>query len=203
MTHVNLLPEPHKLRMKVRRRVTRWGQGVGVLLFVGVAACVVANMLLRDMDTPLREELQQVNSVINQLDASEAAAWKQIERVTHELGVAEDIAGQPKWSILLGVLAAGLNDGVYLESVTTAIVRDDPAELPPPNNAAAGPYSVSLTGVSVLQGDATRYALFLEECRLFNSVRLVATNPRPDVSETAVGFEIACEIGVMPQETSP
>jgi hypothetical protein len=199
----NLLPAPMKMRMKLRKRAVLWGRGVGALLVVGTVVCVVANMLLRDMDTPLREELQQVMSVMNQLDASEAAAWKQIEKVTHELGVAEDIAGQPKWSIMLGVLAAGLRDGVYLETVTTTLVRDNPLELPPPNNAASGPYRVTLSGVSLFQGDANRYALFLEECRLFDSVRLVATNPRPDVSISAVGFEIACEIGFISKETTP
>ena len=203
MTHPNLLPAPMKERIVLRRRRTLWIWTVGLVLVVGVSACVVANVLLRDMDMPVRDELQRVASVINQLDASEAAAWKQIETGTHELGVAEDIVGQPKWSIMLGVLAAGLNDGAYLEAVTTAIVRDDAAEIPPPSNAASGPYRVNISGVSLLQGDATRYALYLEQCRLFDSVRLVATGPRPDVSSSAVGFEIACEIGVIQEEATP
>ena len=199
----NLLPAPVKEQIRIRHRLTIWVQGTVLVAVLGIAACIVANVLLRDMDTPVREELHQVQSVINRLEASEAAAFRQIESVTHELGVAEDIAGQPDWSILLGVLAAGLTDGAYLETLTTSIVEDD-AELqvPPPGNAASGPYIVTVTGVSLLQGDATKYALFLEECRLFDSVRLVATQPRPDVSNRAVGFEILCEIGHIEEEAS-
>ncbi|GAB5495144.1 MAG: hypothetical protein Phyf2KO_02240 [Phycisphaerales bacterium] len=199
----NLLPASVKEQIRIRHRLTIWVQGTVLVAVLGIAACIVANVLLRDMDTPVREELHQVQSVINRLEASEAAAFRQIESVTHELGVAEDIAGQPDWSILLGVLAAGLTDGAYLETLTTSIVEDD-AELvvPPPGNAASGPYIVTVTGVSLLQGDATKYALFLEECRLFDSVRLVATQPRPDVSNRAVGFEILCEIGDIEEEAS-
>jgi len=199
----NLLPAPIKERVQVRHRLTVWIQSNIVLAILGVVACVVAGVLLRDMDEPVREELQQVKSVINRLEASEAAAFRQIETVTHELGVAEDIAGQPDWSILLGVLAAGLTDGAYLETLTTSIIEHDSGlDVPPPGNTAMGPYRVTVTGVSLLQGDATRYALFLEQCRLFDSVRLVATQPRPDVNERAVGFEILCEIGYIEKESS-
>ncbi len=199
----NLLPAPYREKIRYRRRMVVWIRGVGALILFGVTACVLANVFLRDMDTPVRDELHNVQSVINQLDASEAAAWKQIETVTHELGVAEDIAGQPKWSVLLAVLAAGLNEDVYLELVETSIVRDNPTEVSPPSIAASGPYRVKISGVSLLQVDATKYALFLEECRLFDSVRLVATTPRPDVSGSAVGFEIACEIGEIIEEATP
>lgn len=192
----NLLPAPIKEKLRLRHRLTLWVQGTVAVGVLGIAACVVANVLLSDLDAPVREELQQVKSVINSLEASEAAAFRQIELVTHELGVAEDIAGQPDWSILLGVLAAGLTEGAYLETLTTSLVEnDEELEVPPPGNTATGPYRVTVTGVSLMQGDATRYALFLEQCRLFDSVRLVATQPRPDVSERAVGFEIMCEIG--------
>ncbi|RNC81334.1 MAG: hypothetical protein ED559_05955 [Phycisphaera sp.] len=199
----NLLPAPIKERLRLRQRFALWVQGTVAISLLGIAVCVVANVLLSDMDTPVREELHQVKSVINRLEASEAAAIRQIELVTHELGVAEDIVGQPDWSILFGVLAAGLTDGAYLETLTTSLVEDDEGlEVPPPGNTATGPYRVTVTGVSLLQGDATRYALFLEQCRLFDSVRLVATLPRPDVSERAVGFEIMCEIGHIEEEAS-
>lgn len=193
---LNLLPAPVKERHQLRRRFVLWIKAVVLLFTVGVVACLVAGVTLRDMDVPVRDELEQVKSMINKLEASEAAAARQIETVSQELNVAEDIAGQPDWSILLGVLAAGLNDGAYLETVTTRLVlEDETLKVPPPSNAASGPYRLTVTGVSLMQGDATRYALYLEECRLFDSVRLVATMPRPDVQDRAVGFEIVCEIG--------
>lgn len=199
----NLLPTPIKERFRLRKRLTLWVQATVATGLLGIGVCVVANFLLSDMDTPVREELQHVKSVINRLEASEAAAIRQIELVSHELGVAEDIVGQPDWSILLGVLAAGLTEGAYLETLTTSLVEEnEDLEVPPPDNTATGPYRVTVTGVSLLQGDATRYALFLEQCRLFDSVRLVATQPRPDISERAVGFEIMCEIGHIELEAS-
>lgn len=191
----NLLPAPIKDQLLQRRRLMLWIKGVGVLSVLGVVVCVVAGVYLGDLDKPVRKELQSVQSVINQLEASEASAWTRIATVTHELGVAEDIAGQPNWSVLLGVLAAGLNEGAYLERIETALVLEQDVQIAPPSKAASGPYRVTITGISLMQGDATKYALFLEQCRLFDSVRLVATRPRPDVETDAVGFEIACVIG--------
>lgn len=195
MSTPNLLPQPIKQRLVEKRRIYHWTQGCVLLILIGVVSCVVAGVFLRDMDSPVREELQSVKSVINQLEASEAAALQRIETVTHELGVAEDIAGQPNWSVLLGVLAAGLSDGMYVERVETAIVLEPGIKIAPPAGAASGPYRVTLRGVSLMQGDVARYAVYLEECRLFDAVRLIATQPRPDLDNRAVGFEIACDIG--------
>lgn len=195
MIQPNLLPASVKDRMIQRRRLVVWIKGTGALAVLGVVVCVVAGVYLGDLDAPVRKELQSVQSVINQLEASEASAIARIATVTHELGVAEDIAGQPNWSVLLGVLAAGLNEGAYLERIQTGLVLEPDVQIAPPSKAASGPYRVTITGISLLQGDATRYALYLEQCRLFDSVRLVATRPRPDVDSQAVGFEIACVIG--------
>lgn len=201
MTHPNLLPASIKDQMIQRRRLLIWIRSAGALAVLGVIACVVAGVYLGDLDTPVREELRSVQSVINQLEASEASALARIATVTHELGVAEDIAGQPNWSVLLGVLAAGLNEGAYLERIETALVLAPDVQIAPPSKAASGPYRVRITGISLLQGDATRYALYLEQCRLFDSVRLVATRPRPDVDAQAVGFEIACVIGTIEEKS--
>ena len=195
MNQPNMLPLPIKERAAQRRRLILWLKGVAAAAVCGVVGCVVAGAYLGDLESPVRDELDSVRSVINKLEASEAAAWARIETVTHELGVAEDIAGQPNWSVLLGVLAAGLNDGAYLEQIETSLVLDGAIDVAPPSKAASGPYRVKVTGISLMQGDATRYALYLENCRLFDSVRLVGTQPRPDVDKNAVGFEISCVIG--------
>lgn len=202
MRQINLLPVSIKNRILQRRRLTRWVKGVGALAVLGVFACVGAGVYLGDLDTPVRDELNSVQSMINKLEASEAAAWQRIAVVTHELGVAEDIAGQPNWSVLLSVLAAGLDEGAYLERIDTAIVLDDGVTISPPSKAATGPYSVTVSGISLVQADATKYALYLERCGLFDSVRLVATRPRPDVDASAVGFEISCAIGHIPEKPS-
>ncbi len=201
MNHPNLLPKPIKERLIQKRRLMLWLRSAGIVCALGIMGCVAAGVYLGDMDAPVRERLLEVNSVINQLDASEAAAWTRIETVTHELGVAEDIAGQPDWRILLDVIAAGLSDGDYLEQIQTALVLDRDQKVAPPSKAASGPYRVTIRGVTMLQGDATRYAVYLEKCRLFDSVRLVATLPRPDIDGSAVGFEIACEIGIIAEKS--
>lgn len=202
MSTPNLLPSTFKQRIKERHRIRQWGRVAFTVAFVGVVACVAAGVYLRDMDSPVREELQGMQSVINKLEASEAAAWASIEKVSHELGVAEDIAGQPDWSVLLGVLAAGLTEGTYLERIDTSIKMEPGTKISPPATTASGPYTVTIRGVSYLQGDVARYAVYLEQCRLFDSVRLITTQPRPDLESRAVGFEIACEIGT-PRGTKP
>ncbi len=201
MNQPNLLPQPIKERIVRKRRLGLWLRVVGSFGFLGVAGCVVAGFYLGDMNAPVREQLLEVRSIITQLEASEAAAWSRIATGTHELGVAEDIAGQPDWRILLDVLAAGLTDGDYLEQVQTALVLGRDQKVAPPSAAAAGPYRVTVRGVTLLQGDATRYAVYLEGCKLFDSVRLVATQPRPDINSRAVGFEIICEIGLVAEKT--
>ena len=195
MSCPNLLPAAVKERFAQRRRLVLWLKCVAVVAVFGIVGCIVVGAYLGDLESPVKEELDTVRSVINKLEASEAAAWSRIETVTHELGVAEDIAGQPNWSVLLGVLAAGLNDGAYLEQIETTLVLEDNVDIAPPTKAASGPYKIRVTGISLVQGDATMYALYLEQCKLFDSVRLVGTLPRPDVAKNAVGFEITCVIG--------
>ena len=129
MNQPNMLPLPIKERAAQRRRLILWLKGVAAAAVCGVVGCVVAGAYLGDLESPVRDELDSVRSVINKLEASEAAAWARIETVTHELGVAEDIAGQPNWSVLLGVLAAGLNDGAYLEQIETSLVLDGAIEI--------------------------------------------------------------------------
>ncbi|MFI4872278.1 MAG: hypothetical protein ACIAQ0_00250 [Phycisphaerales bacterium JB058] len=201
MSQPNLLPQSIKVKVAQRRRLIVWLKSVAVVAVFGVVGCVVAGAYLGDLKSPVRDELDSVRSVINKLEASEAAAWTRIETVTHELGVAEDIAGQPNWNVLLGVLAAGLNDGAYLEQIETSLVMDEGVDVAPPSRAASGPYRVRVTGISLMQGDATRYALYLENCRLFDSVRMVGTLPRPDVDPNAVGFEILCTIGTVEEKS--
>lgn len=202
MNDLNLLPTPIKVRLHQRRRLTFWVKGAGALAAIGILVSLGAGVYLSDLDTPVRDELNTVQAMINKLEASEAAALQQITTVTHELVVAEDIAGQPNWSVLLSVLAAGLDEGAYLERIDTALVMDAGVTIAPPTKAASGPYRVTVSGISLVQADATKYALFLEQCGLFDSVRLVATRPRPDVDASAVGFEILCAIGHIPEKAS-
>ncbi len=201
MKQPNLLPESIKVKALERRRLVLWLKGVAVIAVFGVVGCVVAGAYLGDLDSPVREELDTVRSVINKLEASEASAWARIETVTHELGVVEDIAGQPNWSVLLEILAAGLNEGAYLKQIDTSLILQEDTKISPPSKAASGPYRVRVTGTSLVQGDATRYALYLEQCHLFDSVRLVGTQPRPDVAKDAIGFEILCVIGKIEEKS--
>ncbi|HED54913.1 MAG TPA: hypothetical protein ENJ00_12045 [Phycisphaerales bacterium] len=191
----NLLPAPVKYECHMARRKGMWLTGVsafGVLCAVG---WIVAGIILGGMDEPVRDELEKIRAELNRVEASKAAIATRAKLVSRELGVAEDIAGQPDWSVLLDVLASGLHENSNLEQISVTLVRESGSAGVPPSAVASGPYSVKLAGIAGEQREATQYALYLESSGMFDSVRLNSTSPRPDVGERAVGFEISCTIG--------
>jgi len=196
MSVANLLPETVKYDYQMSHRRNLWLSGVSMFGVVCALGWIVAGLILGGMDEPVRDELEKIKAELNQVEASKAAIDQRSSVVSRELGVAEDIAGQPDWSVLLDVLAAGLHKGSSLEQIEVGLDRGDSADGVPPSAVAQGPYTVNLTGVAGEQREATQYALYLESSGMFDSVRLNATSPRPDIADRAVGFEIGCVIGV-------
>lgn len=204
MKTINLIPAP-RLQAR-RRRVHRLRCAAGCLAYAGVLgiATAISHAVLETADPQLQNRLTAVGLTIDQTSRSIASTRAQLDAAQSTLRASRSIAEQPDWSALLALLASKSGDEIVLKGCAVRpreperpAVAPDPRK-PGPKPAPVPPSEpvmiVALSGLGKSQQSISRFALRLEETRLFGRVTLLDTNRETGDRPDAIGFRIECAL---------
>jgi hypothetical protein len=204
MKTINLIPAP---RMQTRRRrVHRLRCAAGCVAYAGVlgVATAVCHAVLEKSDPQLQNRLTAVGLTIDQTSRSIASTRTELDAAQSTLRASRSIAEQPDWSALLALLASKSGDEIVLKGCAVRPREPErPAAAPDPKKpgpkAAPVPPAepvmiVALSGLGKSQQAISRFALRLEETRLFGRVALLDTNREGGDRPDAIGFRIECSL---------
>lgn len=204
MKTINLIPAP---RMQARRRrVQRLRCAAGCLAYAGAlgVATAASHAVLETGDPQVQNRVTALGLTIDQTTRSVAATRAQLDAAQSTLRASRSIAEQPDWSGLLAILASKQGDEIVLKGCTVRpreperpAVAPDPKKPGPKLPPAPPPEPVmivALSGLGKSQQSISRFALRLEETRLFGRVMLLDTNRETGDRNDAIGFRIECSL---------
>jgi hypothetical protein len=206
---IDLTPRVIARTLAVRRRARAWTAGVagyGLVLSLGLAGA--AWMMPRERIA--EERLVRATADVDAAKRELAGLSAEVSQLQRRLAAARAVGEHPDWSVALGVIAGARGDlPIALERATLVPVapvvesaprrgraaargaRPEPTLVDPP--APAG-YVLTLRGIGANEVAASRYALALEEARVFDRVTLVSTRQREVGGEARTSFEITLEL---------
>jgi hypothetical protein len=206
--HVNLLPQPLRRRLAVRRQVWRWG--IAIIFALAVGSGFVATQYYSVCSARHAKSVTTVRSKGLHTVRTETAQLL-TEAKTIETSIASLRQSQPedRTLALLGIAATSaktLDGKIHLKSLATQmapVTMTKQAAAPIPG--AAGNKTVAASSKErtpsdfVLEGtadDATAIATFIEALRgttVFAKVDLTATNEAASSSGAARHFRVDCK----------
>jgi hypothetical protein len=204
MKTINLIPAP---RLQARhRRLQLLRCAAGCVAYAGAlgVATVICQAVLEKSDPQVQNRLTAVGLTIDHTTRSIASTRSELDAAMSTLRASRSIAEQPDWSGLLAILASKAGDDIVLKG---CLVRprepERPAAAPDPKKPGPKPAPappsepvmiVALSGLGKSQQAISRFALRLEETRLFGRVMLLDTNRETGDRADAIGFRIECSL---------
>ncbi len=185
MLSVNLIPMPRREQRMLYARRKGWTiacAAYAVALGVGSLAWrAVWNDDARD----LTREISIVHTDVDDATRSIGLLRASLADTRQVILVNRTVAGQPDWSLLMGIVGDIRGDEVVLNRCALE-TADGPA------TDAAKPLALRISGYGRSQGVVSQFVLRMEQTGLFDSVSLVKTNREPFLTGEAVAFKLDC-----------
>jgi Tfp pilus assembly protein PilN len=183
MNGQNLLPKHRRDAWKLRRAISAWTMGLGVLAML-VGGLVLGSFMTQAqpqaMPAGLTEKLDLDKSELALLRA-QVQAFRQADRARRAA------MATPRWDNLLAVLSHESNGRVRLQTIA---VRPDPAQ--------AETWLVSIAGSAGSREASAEFAAQLEATGLFSNVRHTLSPAQPGTADSAFGVECVISPGGTP-----
>jgi hypothetical protein len=211
MKSVNLIPGPRRDAKRRRRHRNTCVAACGA--YAAVLACAVGVARIVWGGAAVVEELgtriETAEKDIHRLERQTADARVELATARATVEANRTVAGQPDWSVLLGLLAKTTGDDVVLRAVSIA---------PPPNVAGPAPVAAGTAGANATQPKAmpdvvldvggigrsqlavSQHVLRLEQTGLFSKVTLLDTGREAYLNGNAIAFRLQCTFGDRPAQ---
>jgi hypothetical protein len=173
--------------------------GLAVTLAVATAALQVSSRSSTAAATA--RELAGVNVELDRLGTLVSESRSRAQKSESMLAAARAIADHPDWSLLLNLLGNLRGDQVDLARVALGY-RKPEANAKPGAKLQRG-YWVRVTGQAVDQAAVAKFAVRLEESRLFDKVTLTDSKKSSGIGDTLVEFQLDAVIEDQTQGGAP
>lgn len=205
MTGINLIPTHRLLAMQRRIRARLWIRIDSICICVLLIICAIVMPLFNQSASSVVDELVFLDKKSTGMNRSISALLPELSEAKLTLDASRAMQKQPDWSVLLALLANLQGDQIVMRNVHTKLMGDghvatgDSEVIPAEEISAAGDnrsgYKLVLGGMGKTQNAISQFVLRLEQCGLFERVRVVMTNRESFMSDHAVYFELLCTIG--------
>lgn len=189
MRGVNLVPAHHLTARRRRMRSRRWMVAAATYAVVLIVAWMVLHVSSGGAQRAVAGQLNDMRGKIDDTRAALDHIQPRLREALATLEAGKSIGDQPNWSILMRLVANLLGDHAVLMRFTLEPMADQP------DQRLAQRYTLRVRGLAQSQETVSTYVLALEQLELFDSVKLLSTQREPVKQETAVAFELACELG--------
>ncbi len=191
---VNLVPSARREAQVRSARIRFWFMACAVygLGWLGVLVLVGATPL--NDDRGLRDELRQVNGLVEESESELAALRSELAQSRAELTTSLTIGKQPDWSALLALLSTTLGDRIVLRNCKLTTLHKSPSARGSATGVARESTTIQLQlgGLGLAQQAVSEFVLRLEETSLFRQVKLLDTRREPFLDGDAIAFHIEC-----------
>lgn len=205
MMGINLIPAHRLLAMQRRIRVRLWMRIDSICICVLLIICAVAMPLFDQSATSVADELVFLDKKATGMNRSISALLPELSEVKLTLDASRAMQKQPDWSVLLALLANLQGDQIVMRNVQTKpmggghVAAGGSEVVSAEEISAAGDnrsgYKLVLGGMGKTQNAISQFVLRLEQCGLFERVRVIMTNREGFMSDHAVSFELLCTMG--------
>ena len=205
MTGINLIPAHRILAMQRRIRVRLWMRIDSICICVLLIICAVAMPLFDQSATSVADELVFLDKKSTDMNRSISALLPELSEAKLTLDASRAMQKQPDWSVLLALLANLQGDQIVMRNVQTKpmggghVAAGGSEVVSAEEISAAGDnrsgYQLVLGGMGKTQNAISQFVLRLEQCGLFERVRVIMTNREGFMSDHAVSFELLCTMG--------
>lgn len=205
MMGINLIPAHRLLAMQRRIRVRLWMRIDSICICVLLIICAVVMPLFDQSATSVADELVFLDKKATGMNRSISALLPELSEVKLTLDASRAMQKQPDWSVLLALLANLQGDQIVMRNVQTKpmggghVAAGGSEVVSAEEISAAGDnrsgYKLVLGGMGKTQNAISQFVLRLEQCGLFERVRVIMTNREGFMSDHAVSFELLCTMG--------
>lgn len=197
MISVNLLPAAAIAARSRRTRTRTWALlcgGYGAVLLGVSAVSAMGSGGSEPIKAKVAAAQARLESRTREVSALKQAMASKARRVEAD----KAISGNPDWSTLLDLLSRTRGPGVVLERVALTPLGPRAASRAPTQGGKAEgrptAYTIVIEGLAETQGAVSRYAMALEETRVFDIVRPEHRVREVNGRET-ISFQLLCEMG--------
>ena len=205
MIGINLIPAHRLLAMQRRIRVRLWMRIDSICICVLLIICAVVMPLFDQSATSVADELVFLDKKATGMNRSISALLPELSEVKLTLDASRAMQKQPDWSVLLALLANLQGGQIVMRNVQTKpmggghVAAGGSEVVSAEEISAAGDnrsgYKLVLGGMGKTQNAISQFVLRLEQCGLFERVRVIMTNRESFMSDHAVSFELLCTMG--------
>ncbi len=205
MMGINLIPAHRLLAMQRRIRVRLWLRIDSICICVLLIICAVVMPLFDQSATSVADELVFLDKKATGMNRSISALLPELSEVKLTLDASLAMQKQPDWSVLLALLANLQGGQIVMRNVQTKpmggghVAAGGSEVVSAEEISAAGDnrsgYKLVLGGMGKTQNAISQFVLRLEQCGLFERVRVIMTNREGFMSDHAVSFELLCTMG--------
>lgn len=189
MLTANLLPMARRRASAREDRAILWMFAVAGLAITLAAATAAIRVSSRSSTAAATaRELAGVQSELDRLGTLVSESKSRAQKSESMLAAARAIADHPDWSLLLNLLGKLRGDQVDLARVALGYRKPD-ANAKPGAKLQRG-YWVRVTGQAVDQAAVAKFAVRLEESRLFDKVTLTESKKAAGIGDTLVEFQL-------------
>jgi Tfp pilus assembly protein PilN len=201
MVSVNLLPASISSKRRIKRRMRGWATvivSVCALAAVPLAVDVSKTAGAASMEarlTPVQDRLTRARAELKSLAI-------ECDDLAGEINRADALRGKRSWAGLLTLISAKAPDAVWLTSLSTRSVPQQPravssapsgvAAKAPESVALQGPNGIHLEGFALDHEGLYEFMSALKEARVFQRVELTSAGKEPVQNGAAVRFVLEC-----------
>jgi len=197
---INLIPGPRRHAKACRRLMRMWVGAAVAWAVVLLAVCALSRGMIgpAPASASSAQDSEKVREDTRATRRAILTCERQIAEVRESLQSIQAIGQQPDWSVLLAVVAEKLGEDVVLEACrlqeagTAAKAAGDEPSI-------GGRFLFRLSGLSRTQPGVSEFIMRLENCGLFDQVRIVRTTRQDFLNAKAVAFELECLLQGSPE----
>lgn len=217
MNSINLIPQ-HRIEARRRRvRVRAWAWICAGYASVLVVGCAMAMVMFGSKDRVTSGELARLTRQVTDQSRQLALVQPEMNEAMAQLDASRAVTVQPDWGLLLKLLAHSRGDSVVLDRVALSPVEppghqklDEAKPVAPGNIALASAakakanrdtvarkplhVEIQISGLAKSQLDVSAFVLRLEQQKLFDHVKLLATSRVSSSEASAVTFRLQCSM---------
>jgi Tfp pilus assembly protein PilN len=198
MKCINLIPAQRRQAKASRRRIVKWGVGLGLYCVVVLAGCLAYRQYAAADNRGIEGRASKADNHLKSAKSAMATLGVSAAKSRQELQTAQALAQQPDWSFLFDLMSRSLGENVVLQScrLEPLGLSDKAAKTPDKTDKKtdSSPKSakLDLAGIAKNQSDMSDYVLRLEKLGIFDKVRLIQTAPQTFLGAKAASFRLEC-----------
>jgi len=193
MTQINLIPQERITRSRRQVRICRWITVTSSYVLFLAVAFIVSRVSGSGDDRTVQSDLDKTTEVRENTDQLVLTLRTDLDQFVAALEANLAVGNQPDWGILLALLQSTRTDNVVLRRCRMIPMREIGRRRDGSGTQTFAERSrLELSGLGRSPQAVSQFVLAMDQCSLFDRVKLVDTKREPFFDGQATAFRIEC-----------